>query len=157
TYWQALFVRRLHAELTPNSSIESERRLGLLQVSLQPTKFLVLPLAAITVLPYATVYAFYQNLMATPGSGSIPEGFRAAKKRAVTWQSQNWTVLAILCLLNTVIFIDAGLAILVAPYLAKLLLGIDNVFTRSGVATFNTTFLAVTASVTYLIVNPLAK
>lgn len=157
TYWQSAFVRKLQAELTRDSSAKNERRGGLLQIGLQPTKFLVLPLAALTVLPYASVYAFYQNLMAAPDSGNISEALSAAKKQALVWQSQNWTILAILAMLNFVIFLNAGIAILIVPYLAKLLLGIDNMFTRSGMATFNTTFLAVTASLTYLVAHPLAK
>lgn len=81
TYWQSVFVQKLQAELAPDSSTGNPRRRGLLQVALQPTKFLILPLAALTVLPYATVYAFYQNLMAAPASGNISDAFRSAKNR----------------------------------------------------------------------------
>src|ERR1039458_147415 len=67
-YWQALFVRRLHAELSgvpaPHWSSNQARRLGFLQIALQPTKFLVLPVASLILLPFASAYAFYQNLMA---------------------------------------------------------------------------------------------
>jgi Domain of unknown function (DUF4129) len=155
-YWQALFVRRLHAELSgvpaPPWSSKQARRLGFLQVAIQPTKFLVLPVASLILLPFASVYAFYQNLMA------VPDGeFSAARKGALIWQTQNWTLLAILAMLEVVVFLNVGVTILIAPYLAKLLLGIENVFTRSGVATLNTTFFAVTASLTYLVTNPLAK
>ena len=54
-------------------------------------------------------------------------------------------------------FLNAGVTIWLVPYLAKLLLGVENVFTRSGSATLNTTFLAVTVGLTYLVTNPLAK
>src|SRR5271155_2090940 len=67
-HWQALFVRRLHAELSgappPAWSSKQTRRLGLVQITLQPTKFLVLPVALLMLLPFAGAYAFYQNLMA---------------------------------------------------------------------------------------------
>ncbi|MGD0298189.1 MAG: DUF4129 domain-containing protein [Bryobacteraceae bacterium] len=155
-YWQALFVRRLHAELSgvspPRAWSKESLRLGLLQIAMQPTKFLALPVALLTLLPFASTYAFYQNLMAVR-DGKVS----AARKQALVWQTQNWTLLAILAMLEVVVFINIGAAILIAPYLAKLLLGVENVFTHSGVATMNTTFFAVAASLTYLVTNPLAK
>jgi len=162
-YWQALFVRRLHAELSgvgaPSWRANQARRLGFLQLAVQPTKFLVLPVAALILLPFAGAYAFYQNLMAVRDdeSESLPRAVGAARKQALVWPTQNWTLIAILALLEVVVFLNIAAAILIAPYLAKLLLGMENVFTRSGLATMNTTFLAVTASLTYLVTNPLAK
>jgi len=155
-YWQALFVQKLHAELSgvppPACWSNETRRLGFQQLALQPTKFVVLPVASFMLLPFAGAYAFYQNLMAVR-SGDV----RAARKQALVWQSQNWTLLAILALLEIVVFVNIGAAIVLAPYLAKLLLGVESVFTRSGLAAMNTTFLAVTAGLTYLVTNPLAK
>ena len=155
-YWQSLFVQKLQAELsgTPRPSWRSKetRRLGFLQLSVQPTKFVVLPIASLVLLPFASVYAFYQNLMAAR-DGDL----RGARKQAQAWQSQNWTLLAILDILEVVVFTNIATAILLAPYLAKMLLGIESVFTRSVVASLNTTFLAVTAGLTYLVTNPLAK
>lgn len=162
-YWQALFVRRLHAELSgvpaPPWLSNQARRLGYLQIALQPTKFLVLPVALLILLPFASVYAFYQNLMAVRDaeSASLPQATSAARKQAFVWQSQNWTLLAILAMLEVVVFINIGVGILIGPYLAKLLLGVENVFTRSGPATMNSTFFALTAGLTYLVTNPLAK
>jgi Domain of unknown function (DUF4129) len=162
-HWQALFVRRLHAELSgvaaPPWGSNRARRLGFLQLAVQPTKFLVLPVAGLILLPFAGAYAFYQNLMAVRDdeSESLPRAIGAARKQALVWPAQNWTLLAILAMLEVVVFLNIAAAILIAPYLAKLLLGMENVFTRSGLATMNTTFLAVTASLTYLVTNPLAK
>src|SRR5262249_26303300 len=116
-------------------------------------------LAFAAIVPFAAVYAFYQNLAAVPDdeAQTIGDAYRAAKKQASIWQSQNWTMLAILALLNIVVFLNVATAILLAPYLIKLLFGIESVFTRSGAAAFNSTFAAVTASLTYLITNPLAR
>jgi hypothetical protein len=155
-YWQSLFVQKLQAELAgappPSWRSKEIRRVGFLQLALQPTKFVVLPIAALILLPFASVYAFYQNSMA------VRDGdLRAARKQAQVWQSQNWTLLAILAMLEVVVFINIAAAILLAPYLTKMLLGIDSVFTRSVSASLNTTFLAVTAGITYLVTNPLAK
>jgi hypothetical protein len=155
-YWQSLFVQKLHAELAgsppPTWRSKETRRLGFLQLAVQPTKFVVLPVASLILLPFASVYAFYQNLMA------VRDGdLRAARKQAQVWESQNWTLLAILAMLEVVVFLNIASAILLAPYLAKMFLGIDSVFTRSVSASLNTTFLAVTAGLTYLVTNPLAK
>lgn len=162
-YWQALFVRELHAELSGRPAPEwwsaPARRLGFVQIALQPTKSLILPLAGLALLPFATAYAFYQNLMAV-GDGetaSLSRAFAAARKHAGMWQAQNWTLLAILAMLDVVVFLNIGVTVLLLPYLAKLLLGVENTFTRSGPAIMNTTFFAVTASLTYLATDPLAK
>ena len=48
------------------------------------------------------------------------------------WQQQNWTILAILAMLNVVAFLNIGAMILIVPYLVKMLMGIESVFTRSG-------------------------
>jgi hypothetical protein len=162
-YWQALFVRKLRAEVSgvpsPAWWSKQARRLGFLQLALQPTKFVVLPMASLALLPFASVYAFYQNLMAVADdeSESLSRVFAAARKGALLWSTQNWTLLAILAMLEIVVFLNVGVALIIGPYVGKLLLGIENVFTRSGLATMNTTFLAVTASLTYLVLNPLAK
>ena len=163
TFWQSLFLRQLHAEISgaPAKAWSSKeaRRLGFLQIAVQPTKFLMLPLTLLVLLPFATTYAFYQNLMAVPDSesASLSGAFRAAKKQAAAWQAQNWTLLAILAMLGVVVFANIGIFLLIGPYLAKVLLGMENAFTRSGLSSMNTTFLAVTASLTYLVLNPLAK
>ena len=155
-YWQSLFVQKLQAELSgappPSWRSKEARRLGFKQLAVQPTKFVVLPIASLVLLPFASVYAFYQNSMAVR-NGDL----NAARKQAQVWQSQNWTLLAILAMLEVVVFLNIASAILLAPYLAKMLLGIESVFARSVVSNLNTTFLAVTAGLTYLVTNPLAK
>jgi hypothetical protein len=146
-YCQAAFVQKLRGEISGEIPAPSS---ALLQFALQSTKFVLLPLALLTLLPYAGVYAFYQNLMAAPK-------FDEAKKQARLWAQQNWIVLGILALCNLVVFLNIAAALLYLPYLVKMFLGIESVYTRSGSAMFNTTFFAVAISLTYLAVNPLAK
>jgi hypothetical protein len=162
-YWQALFVRQLRSELSGvhrAAPFWSESwRLGFVQFALQPTKLFLLPLAVLIVLPFASAYSFYQGLMAVPANDceNLPHAIRAARKQSAIWQQQNWTILAILAMLNVVAFLNIGAMIVIVPYLLKMLMGIETVFTRSGLTTFNTTFVAVTAGLTYLATNPLAK
>ncbi len=166
-YWQALFVRQLRLEVSgaPQparfwSEVWSKsRRLGFVQLVVQPAKLFLLPLAALIVLPFANVYAFFQGLMAVTERDceNLSHSIRAARKQARLWPQQNWTILAILAMLNVVAFLNIGAMILIVPYLLKMLMGIETVFTRSGIATLNTTFVAVTAALAYLATNPLAK
>ncbi|HYL77752.1 MAG TPA: DUF4129 domain-containing protein [Bryobacteraceae bacterium] len=162
-YWQSVFVRGLQSELSgaprPNWFSTAMRRAGFLQVTLQPSKFFVLPAAALMVLPYAGVYSFYQNLMAIPHDEcvSVARAMRAARKQVTFWQGQNWVALGLLVLLNLVVFSNIGTAILVLPQLLKSFLGIETMLSRSGSSAFNSTFFAVTAGLTYLVTNPLAR
>jgi hypothetical protein len=161
--WQALFARRLRAEHSgapPSADIWKELRpLGFVQLVVQPTKLLLLPLAALVTLPFGRAYAFYQSLMAVPQRDceDLSHAIQAARKQSRMWQQQNWTAIAMLAILNLVVFVNIGATILLVPYLLKMLLGVETVFTRSGTATLNTTFAVVTAGLTYLAANPLAK
>jgi len=162
-YWQALFVRQLRSELSgaprPARFWSEAWRLGFVQFALQPTKLFLLPLAALIVIPFASVYAFYQALMAVSDQDceSLSHAIRAARKQSAIWQQQNWIILAILVMLNVLAFLNIGAMILIVPYLLKMLMGIETVFTRSGFATLNTTFAVVTVGLAYLATNPLAK
>jgi uncharacterized protein DUF4129 len=162
-YGQTVFVRGLQAELsgTPGEPRFSgtTQRFAFLQMTLQSSKFFVLPAAALMILPYAGAYSFYQNLMAaSDGEPATPgAAIRDARKHSNFWQSQNWTILGILVFVNLVVFLNIGTAILLLPALLKVLLGIDTVFSRSGASAVNTTFFAITAGLTYLAANPVAK
>jgi len=162
-YCQSIFVQRLRAELSgqPQSGWFSPeiRQLGIVQFALQPLKLFVLPVAALTLLAFPNAYAFYQNLMALPPEAStgFSRATAAARKQAMLWQQQNWILLAILALMYFVVFINIATAVLLLPYLLKMLVGIESTLTRSGGAILNTTFLAITLSLTYLVANPLAK
>jgi len=162
-YGQTVFVRGLQAELsgTPGEPRFSgtTQRFAFVQMTLQSSKFFVLPAAALMILPYAGAYSFYQNLMAaSDGEPATPgAAIRDARKHSNFWQSQNWAILAILVFVNLVVFLNIGTAILLLPALLKVLLGIDTVFSRSGASAVNTTFFAVTAGLTYLVANPVAK
>ena len=161
-YCQTNFVRGLQSELCGSPAEPwfsgDARRFAFTQITLQPTKYFFLPAAALMILPYAGAYAFYQNLMATGGDEpGLGRAIRAARKHSGAWQTQNWAILAILFFLNLIVFMNIGTAIIVLPLLLKVFLGIDTVFSRSGASAVNTTFFAITAGLTYLVTNPVAK
>jgi hypothetical protein len=162
-YCQTVFMRSLHSELSGAPAVPwfspAMRKFAWMQITLQPSKFLVLLAAALTILPFAGAYSFYPNLMAVDDDEcvTIRRAIRAARKHANFWQGQNWVLLAILILLNVMIFLNVGTAILLLPQILKVFLGIETELARSGMSALNTTFFAVTAGLTYLITNPVTK
>ena len=162
-YWQALFVRRLHAELSgvpaPPWGLEpgTSARISAARTAADEISGVAGGVADPAAVRRRVCVLSEFDGRAGWRIGSLPRAIGAARKQALVWPAQNWTLLAILAMLEVVVFLNIAAAILIAPYLAKLLLGMENVFTRSGLATMNTTFLAVTASLTYLVTNPLAK
>src|SRR5579872_6020284 len=124
--WQAVFAQRLRASLTgtPPSGFF---RLAFVQASLQPLKLIVLPFAALVVAPFASVVAFYQNLMAVSYAGPrrIRGPFDAAGVQAKLWRGQNWALIGILALIAIIVFLNIGVLILTVPGLLKSFLGIE--------------------------------
>jgi hypothetical protein len=160
--WQAVFARGLRSELAGEPAASwfsaASRRAARMQMSLQPTKFVILPVAALALLPFAWVYAFYQNLAESSAEEGLLAAVRKARRQATLWQGQNWALLGLLGVLAVVVFLNIAIAMAMVPYLLKSLLGIETTFTRSGlVGILNTTFLAVAVSLTYAIVGPLVK
>src|ERR1700677_650408 len=64
-FWQSIFGNRIRAQLAaqPPAPLNFRRGMRILvsQMILQPTGLFLIPLAAIPILPFAWVYAFYQN------------------------------------------------------------------------------------------------
>src|SRR5690349_18407287 len=67
-FWQAIFARNLRALRSGEASrvwtFTQYRRVLVSQAALQPSGLFLLPLSLLPVLPFAWVYAFYQNLTA---------------------------------------------------------------------------------------------
>ncbi len=160
--WHGVFARGLRSELA-GEPLEGwfsavSRRAARMQMSLQPTKFVLLPLAAIALLPFAWVYAFYQNLSYFTAEEGLAAAARRARRQATLWQAQNWALQALLAVVTVVVFLNVAVTMALAPYLLKSLFGMETTFTRSGMSgVLNTTFLAVSASLTYALVSPWMK
>jgi hypothetical protein len=129
------------------------------QTVLHASAMVVLPLAMITAVPLAWVYAFYQNLsvledMRTKTVGTI---VRKAIDQAVLWPGQNHLILAVVGLFGSIVLLNLRTGMLLLPYLVKWLLGVDSVFTLSGAHLLNTTYLAILFALTYLLIDPIIK
>jgi len=162
-FWQALFARNLRAALAgeppPPLSFRQGRRMFVVQTALQPAGLFLLPLALIPALPFAWVYAFFQNLTALAGSepGELRAVVKKSARQAALWPRQNHVVLTILLGFGLYVFLNWITVCLVLPGLGKTLLGLESVFTRSVWSLVNTTFFTAMFGLTYLAVDPMVK
>jgi hypothetical protein len=165
-FWQALFGVHLLAEAShrklPRWTWRSLLRVALTQASIQPTGLFVTPIALLITIPYAAVYAFYQNvsILALDGEGHPQEGAalrREAAGHARRWPGQNHFGLATLCFFWLIVFLNVMILIMALPWLLKSFAGVETMFSRSMFRMFNTTFFALTAGISYLCVDPIMK
>lgn len=162
--WQARYCRQLWCVLN-DVPLEAwhQRRCWVVaarQSVLQAIGLLVLPIAAVIMLPLGWVYAFCQNLsvLESPGTHRLRHLYREAFDQAALWPGQNHLLLTILSLFGLFVLLNAAAGLMVLPYLLKWLLGIETRFTISGLyAMTNTTFLAIVGVLTYLCTDPLIK
>jgi hypothetical protein len=156
--WQAVFAQRLRSVLTGTPPAPFFR-LSLVQSSLQPAKLIVIPIAALLMVPFASIFAFFQSLMAVSyeGAPGISKAYAAARSQSRLWRRQSWLVPCIVAAIAIAVFLNVGVLILIVPQLLKSFLGIDTPLTRSMALPFNSTFLAITAALTYALVDPLVK
>ena len=161
-FFQARFARLLRAQVSGDPSLarslKSSARSLAVQTILQSSALFVLPVAAFIVLPFAWVYAFYQNVTALDDGERNPTSvFKQACQEAAQWPRQNHAVLLMLWGLGFYVFLNWVSFCLFAPQLLKMLFGIESVFSRSPVSMLNTTFFATMLGLTYLCLDPLIK
>ena len=161
---QAGFARRLrsHAsgEEPPRWSARRAAHDLFLAAVIQPSGLFVLPAAAALLLPLPWAFAFYQN--ATVGADGAGPGLRAALRlstlRAALRPRQNHAALLVLSLLGVFVFANVALALIMAPYLARSIFGLESAFTLSGAAAIgNSTFLAAALAIAWACLDPLVK
>jgi hypothetical protein len=152
--WQSVFAVKLRQ--TVEGSTNRRRtsaewlQLVLVQARYQPTSLLALPLAALAIIPFGWVYAFYHSLAVT---GDL----RQARRSAARWQMQNHAVIAIVALCSMVVFVNIFSAILLAPWLGQMLLGVSTEISRNPWLLFNSTTMVATGCLTYLVLGPVVK
>jgi hypothetical protein len=163
--WQTVFVSGLRERLagrTPQKwSGARAGRVLLTQAAIQPSKLLLLPLAALTFLPLAWTLAFYESVTVC-GNGDEPAALRELMQRAgrlaKLWPLQNVVLVLVLGLLGVMLWLNAMVAVVALPWLLKMLLGVETVFTQGGYHSFlNSTFLTATLALAGLVLDPLIK
>lgn len=152
--WQSAFAMRLRQELEngrpSRPSLSEWSRIATVQVRYQPSALLVLPLAAILVLPFGWLYAFYQNLAVMGSVGP-------ARKCALQWPRQNHLIIAALSVCALVMFINILSAIFVLPWLGQTVFGFSSQISQSPWLLLNSTTLVVATCLSYLVLGPLVK
>ena len=162
---QAVFAARLRAQFARRAdapwTLARLGRVALVQSLLQPAGLFLLPLAAVLTIPLGWVYAFYANVTVLGGGQEATVSARAvcvrAARHALRDARGNHLGLGILSLLGLFAWLNLVAATLLLPQLVKIFTGEENVFTRSGLHIFNTTFFAVTGGLVYLALDPLVK
>ncbi|HEX3628166.1 MAG TPA: DUF4129 domain-containing protein [Verrucomicrobiae bacterium] len=161
-FWQTIFARRIRAQraaqAAPPLGFRQGVRILMTQMIWQPFGLFLIPISLFTVLPFAWVYAFYQNLTTLDNGNTSPgQVFKKSWRQAGLWPGQN--NIAILIFLGFAVFVFLNWAIfcLALPDLCKTLLGIESKFTQSPRSLLNTTFFAGMFGLTYLCVDPILK
>jgi hypothetical protein len=158
--WQAWFVDGLNAARSGSTGAQSFpwRRTLPGQALVQTSGLFLLPLSALLVAPFPWVYAFYQCHTAVGrGESGFWTNVRTAGRLAADRPVANHALVLILLLFAVLVWINIGTLIVFIPSLLKSFFGVETMFSRGGAFWLNSTFLAASAGLTYLVVDPLAK
>ncbi|MGB5748374.1 MAG: hypothetical protein WBM69_15435 [Desulfobacterales bacterium] len=162
--WQTIFALKVHARISGDLpyrwSLRQITSITTTQTLIQATRFIVLPVAALLVIPFGYCYAFYHNAAVYVGEDSQDVGPTChwAWRQAKLWPQQNHLLIGILWLFGLVIFLNLSMATLIIPQLLKSLFGVETIFTLGGIPVFvNSTFLIVMLGMTYLFFDPFVK
>jgi uncharacterized membrane protein len=160
---QAVFARRIRAQIAgeplPPWTLRRCARLVVTQAIVQPSGLFVIPLMTILVLPFAWVFAFYQNatVLADGESGATSKLVKNSWKQASLWPGQNHIFLLVLSVFALCIFLNWLIACFMVPQLVKMLFGIETDFTKSPLSVLNTSFFMSMFVLTWLCVDPILK
>ncbi|HEX5398357.1 MAG TPA: hypothetical protein VFY06_04840 [Verrucomicrobiae bacterium] len=161
-FWQVVFTLNIRAQILVEAgpALTFRRRMKILagQMILQPLGLFVIPLSLVPILPFAWVFAFYQNITAlADGREGASKLFKRAWKQTGLWPAQNYIGLLILIAFAFCVFLNWATLCLTLPQLCKMILGIQSAFTKSPWSMLNTTFFAAMFGLTYLCVDPIVK
>lgn len=161
--WQSVFALRLKARVAgiepPALNFRRILRLFVVQTILQPLGLILIPLALALTVPFGWIFALFQNITVF-GDGETSEPgvvFNRSWKQAKLWVGQNHVMLTFLALIGMVVFADLAAMLLTVPELLKMLFGVETIFTISGYALMNTTFLGILCGISYVCLDPLVK
>ena len=163
-FWQTVFARRIQAQISgdqpSNWSLRQIASITATQSLVQATRFIVIPVAGLLVIPFGFCYAFYQNATAHVGEDvqDVTSTCKWAWRQAKLWPQQNHLLIGIFWLFGLVIFLNLSMAALIIPQLMKSLFGVESIFTLSGIRMIlNSTFWIAMLGMTYLFLDPFIK
>ncbi len=158
-FWHARFSRGLFTQVSGYTSAPGPIwRTVYLQAFVQSTKLFVLPLALLCLLPLAAVFAFYQNAAVLADTAPDLRSLISQSARQAGYRArQSWTLVSILLLFSFFTFMNLLITLFLVPHLAKMFLGVESAFTRSGINLMNSTLVAAAAGLAWAAVDPLIK
>lgn len=160
---QAEFCARLRARRMgakpPRLSWLRLRRTLLRQAEWQGWAVPVLPVAGALALPAVPAWLAFENMTALAGTDDpAGDSLRSrALREARRWPGPAHLAVLLLAGLWLCVWINVATAFFAVPWLARVLLGLDNLFGLSGWWALNSTFLALVTIITWLAVDPLVK
>jgi len=146
--WQAMFAARLYRTLSPDDA----PRLAifhafLVQCALQPAG-LAFPL------PFPWLTAFFRNVAMFTALGT-PDAVRTARRQALLWTRQTWAILSFVTLAFLLLLLNALIALIWLPQLARSFLGIEGDAARLGSGILSPSTLAVALAIAWMVIDPL--
>jgi len=157
---QASFARQLDLLLTrrvekPSSAL----RILTVQATLQSTKLLAWPVAAVLMVPHSLVTMFYQHTLCVSGEGAgdLKVVVKEARQDAAYRPGEAVWFLILILILRTLVWINFLALSIVALLLFHSFTGLENTLTRQPAVLFNPTFLAALCVVAYLALDPAVK
>jgi len=163
-FWQTVFAQRLRAQIAGERqykwSLGRIASVAATQSLIQSTRFIVLPIAGVMLIPYGFCYAFYQNaaVHGAEDTQTVKSTCKWAWRQSRLWPRQNHMLIAIFWIFGGVIFLNLSITAYIIPQMAKSLFGIDSIFTLSGMRMIlNTTFWIAMMGMTYLCLDPFIK
>ena len=163
-FWHSVFAfqvrARISGKMAAGLTLRRAAAIAATQAFIHSTRFIVMPLAGLIVVPFGYCYAFYQNATAhdAEDAQSVTLTCRWAWSQAKLWPRQNHLLIGIFWIFGGVIFVNVSITAFLIPQLLNTLMGIDSVFAMSGARMFlNTTFLIAMLGITYLLLDPFVK
>jgi hypothetical protein len=162
--WQTVFMHQVRAQMTGEPPYRwSLRRIASVaatQSLIQSTRFIVLPVAGVVLIPFGFCYAFYQNAAAhvEEDTQTVKSTCKWAWRQARLWPRQNHLLIGIFWIFGVVILLNMSFMAFIIPQMVKTLFGIDSIFALSGMRMIlNTTFWIAMLGMTYLCLDPFVK
>ena len=152
--WQAIFMARLHGQLSSRPAAGSILRLAAMQCAIQPLRLIAVPLSLFLTVPFASVVAFFRNFSLFAALGEANPA-AAARRQAGLWTRQNWGLLGVMTIAALLLFLNILILLVMLPGLGRSILGIEGDLARLGAGFFNSTTAAVAACVTWLAIDAL--
>jgi hypothetical protein len=152
--WQAIFMARLHGQLSSRPAAAGILRLAAMQCAIQPLRLIAVPLSLLLTVPFASVVAFFRNFSLFAALGEANPA-AAARRQAGLWTRQNWGVLGVMTIAALLLFLNILILLVTLPGLGRSMLGIEGDLARLGAGFFNLTTAAVAACVTWLAIDAL--